>query len=73
MLFKEVKMKSRVKPMSAERKYEELIETEKDLRRLARKMSEIEEFAFDTETDTLRVYGENSNANCVAITITWGD
>ena len=60
-------MKSKVKPLSAEMKYKELIDTKSKLKRLCRKMSEIEEFAFDTETNSLRAYGENSDFSCVGI------
>ena len=66
-------MKSKVKPLSAEMKYKELIDTKSKLKRLCRKMSEIEEFAFDTETNSLRAYGENSDFSCVGISISWGD
>lgn len=36
-------------------------------------MQGIEEFAFDTETNTLRVVGDNENFLCVGISISWGD
>ena len=36
-------------------------------------MQDIEEFAFDTETNTLRVVGDNENFLCVGISISWGD
>lgn len=42
------------------------------LKALARKMKEISEFAFDTETNTLRVNGPNDDFMCVGISISWG-
>lgn len=36
-------------------------------------MESLEEFAFDTETNTLRVLGDNSDFLCVGISISWGD
>lgn len=36
-------------------------------------MQGIEEFAFDTETNTLRVVGDNEDFLCVGISISWGD
>ena len=50
----------------------EIVDNLRSLRRLSRKMMKISEFAFDTETNTLRVAGENSNFICVCITISWG-
>jgi DNA polymerase-1 len=50
-----------------------VIETVGALKKLARKMEHLEEFAFDTETNTLRVFGENSKFRCVCITISWGE
>ena len=35
-------------------------------------MKQLEEFAFDTETNTLRVFGNNSQFKCVGISISWG-
>ena len=42
------------------------------MKRLASKMKHLEEFAYDTETNTLRVYGPNSDFKCVGISISWG-
>ena len=50
----------------------EIVDNLRSLRRLSRKMMKISEFAFDTETNTLRVAGENSDFICVCITISWG-
>lgn len=50
-----------------------MVDNVKKLRRLAKKMQDIEEFAFDTETNTLRVVGENENFLCVGISISWGE
>lgn len=49
-----------------------IIDTNAKLNRLARKMMKVSEFAFDTETNTLRVNGENKDFLCVCITISWG-
>lgn len=54
-------------------KRSEVIRTLPQLKRLARKMSSLREFAFDTETNTLRVYGENKNFKLVGMSISWGD
>lgn len=50
-----------------------IVETKGALKKLARKMSTLEEFAFDTETNTLRVFGPNKDFSCVCITISWGE
>lgn len=49
-----------------------IIDTKAKLKKLAHKMSTLEEFAFDTETNTLRVYGPNKDFKCVGISISWG-
>ena len=43
------------------RENSEIIRTVGQLKRLANRLEQVEEFAFDTETNTLRVYGDNSN------------
>lgn len=53
-------------------KKKKIIETQRGLKRLANKLKEVEEFAFDTETNTLRVNGDNSNFLLVGISISWG-
>lgn len=58
--------------MKKELKKSEIIWTIPQLQRLAKKMSKLEEFAYDTETNTLRVYGPNSDFKCVGISISWG-
>lgn len=58
--------------MKYERKKSEIIQSVGQLKRLARKMEAIQEFAFDTETNTLRVYGANSNFKLVGLVISWG-
>lgn len=58
--------------MKYERKYSEIIRTESQLRRLAMKMRRLDEFAFDTETNTLRVHGLNSDFKLVGLVISWG-
>lgn len=49
-----------------------IVDSVKKLRKLTKKMESIEEFAFDTETNTLRVVGDNENFLCVGISISWG-
>ena len=41
-----------------EMQHYEIVDTHRKLKRLARKMKRLEEFAFDTETNTLKVLGE---------------
>lgn len=50
----------------------EVVDSLPKLKRLARKMSKISEFAFDTETNTLRVVGLNNDFLLVGISISWG-
>lgn len=54
------------------RKNSKVIRTVGQLKKLADKMNKIEEFAYDTETNTLRVYGDNPNFKLVGISISWG-
>lgn len=54
------------------RKESEIIRTVGQLKRLANRMKQVEEFAFDTETNTLRVYGDNSDFKLVGLVISWG-
>ena len=42
------------------------------LKRLSRIMSGLEEFAFDTETNTLRVLSNTKDFRIVGISISWG-
>ena len=49
-----------------------IVDNMKKLRKLANTMKDIEEFAFDTETNTLRVVGDNDDFLCVGISISWG-
>ena len=50
----------------------EIVQTVGQLKRLADKMMKIEEFAFDTETNTLQVLGDNEDFVLVGISISWG-
>lgn len=50
----------------------DIIDTAGKLKTLAQKMSKLDEFAFDTETNTLRVYGYNKDFKGVGISISWG-
>lgn len=54
------------------RENSEIIRTVGQLKRLANRLEQVEEFAFDTETNTLRVYGDNSNFKLVGLVISWG-
>jgi DNA polymerase-1 len=49
-----------------------VVKTLQQLRTLAYKMSKLEEFAFDTETNSLRALGPNKKFKCVDISISWG-
>lgn len=51
----------------------QIVDSPSKLRSLVKKMSTLEEFAFDTETNTLRVLGDNSNFILVGISISWGE
>ncbi len=50
-----------------------VVDTVSKLKNLAQKMWQVEEFAFDTETNTLRVYGDNKDFRIVDISISWGE
>lgn len=50
-----------------------VVDTLSKLAKLASKMEKLQEFAFDTETNTLRVLAENKDFLCVGISISWGD
>lgn len=50
----------------------EIVDSMRKLKRLARKMKTLEEFAFDTETNTLKVLGLNEDFKLVGISISWG-
>ena len=50
----------------------EIIDSVSALKRLSLRMRNVKEFAFDTETNTLRVAGDSDEFICVCITISWG-
>lgn len=50
-----------------------IVDTYAKLKALRKKLMRVEEFAFDTETNTLRVLGENKDFKLVGISISWGD
>lgn len=50
-----------------------IITTLEELKELKRKMKFIPAFAFDTETNTLRVVGDSKEFRCVGISISWGE
>ena len=54
------------------RKKSVVVDSVGKIKRLANKMQGIEEFAFDTETNTLRVVGDNKDFLCVGTSISWG-
>ena len=60
-------------PWQPEMKHYEIVDTEEKLKRLREKLLVIPEFAFDTETNTLRVYGPNKDFKLVGISISWGE
>lgn len=51
----------------------EVVDTPQKLRRLRNKMLTLEEFAFDTETNTLAVLGPSEDFKLVGISISWGE
>jgi DNA polymerase-1 len=50
-----------------------IVNDELKLRRLVKKLSTLEEFAFDTETNSLEAQGPSDSFRVVAISISWGD
>jgi DNA-directed DNA polymerase len=54
------------------REYSIIVDTVSKLKKLVEKMKDLQEFAFDTETNTLQVAGENREFICVGISISWG-
>ena len=59
-------------PQQPVRKHSTIVDTGGKLSMLAHKMKKIEEFAFDTETNTLAVHGQNDAFKLVGISISWG-
>lgn len=60
-------------PWRPEIQYSEVVNTEKQLKDLAKEMMRIPAFAYDTETNTLNVAGDNKDFKCVGISISWGE
>ena len=60
-------------PYKPEIRKSKIISTISDLRELADMMMIIPEFAYDTETNTLEVRGENEDYKLVDISISWGE
>lgn len=54
------------------REHSIIVDTVSKLKKLVEKMKDLQEFAFDTETNTLQVAGENREFICVGISISWG-
>lgn len=54
------------------REHSIIVDTISKLKKLAEKLNHVQEFAFDTETNTLQVAGENREFICVGISISWG-
>ena len=60
-------------PWKPQMKHYEVISDYFELKWLCEEMEKIPAFAFDTETNTLEVLGENKNFKCVGISISWGE
>lgn len=60
-------------PWKPQMKKYEIITSLSELKWLAGEMKTIPAFAFDTETNTLEVLGDNSNFKCVGISLSWGE
>lgn len=60
-------------PWKPKMKEYEIITRLYDLKWLCREMMGIPAFAFDTETNTLRVLADNKEFKCVGISISWGE
>lgn len=54
------------------REHSIIVDSVSKLKKLVEKMKDLQEFAFDTETNTLQVAGENKEFICVGISISWG-
>lgn len=54
------------------REHSIIVDSVSKLKKLAEKLKRVQEFAFDTETNTLQVAGENKEFICVGISISWG-
>lgn len=52
--------------------HSEIVDNIRKLKKLSRKLMTLAEFAFDTEDNTLRVYGPNKDFKLVGISISWG-
>jgi DNA polymerase-1 len=51
----------------------QIVDSLPKLKRLCKKMTLLQEFAFDTETNTLKVLGYNKDFSLVGISISWGE
>lgn len=60
-------------PWKPEMQQYEIITRLTELKWLCSEMMDIPAFAFDTETNTLRVLAENEEFKCVGISISWGE
>lgn len=54
-------------------KHYEIVNTTKKLKRLRERMLQLSEYAYDVETNTLKVNGDNADFRLVGISISWGD
>ena len=50
-----------------------VVDSKFKLKKLCKKLMKVEEFAFDTETNSLKVLADNSNLIVVGISISWGN
>lgn len=60
-------------PFKPEMKDWEIVTSLQRLRMLASRLNKVDAFAFDTETNTLRVLGPCKEFKCVGISISWGE
>lgn len=60
-------------PWKPQMKNYDIITSISDIKWLAREMESIPAFAFDTETNTLKVLSDNEDFKCVGISISWGE
>lgn len=60
-------------PWKPEMKQYEVISDLDELKWLCKEMKTIPAFAYDTETNTLEVLGDNKSFKCVGISISWGE
>ena len=65
--------KHHIFPYQPKRKKSVIVDSLQKLKNLSERLLQISEFAFDTETNTLKVNSDNSAFSCVGISISWGE